>query len=146
MVRYNFARVLPIPAAGVRIVPETLSILLVDDHEDTNRSLVLLLRRRGYRVESALDMAAAAALADAQPFDVLVSDLNLPDGSGIDLLRRLKVYPPRYGGIIVSGYGMDDDVERSQAAGYKAHLTKPVEVQRLDEEIQRLVRESGAPS
>ena len=95
-------------------------------------------------MESALDMAAAAALADEQTFDVLVSDMNLPDGSGLDLLRRFKVYPPRYGGIIVSGYGTDEDAERSEAAGYRAHLTKPVEVQRLHEEIQRLVRGNGA--
>ena len=105
---------------------------------------MLLLRRRGYRVESALDMAAAAALADGQAFDVLVSDMNLPDGSGLDLLRRLEVHPPRYGGIIVSGFSMDEDVARSRAAGYRAHLTKPVEVQRLDEEIQRLIRDAGA--
>lgn len=120
-------------------MPDPLSILLVDDHEDTNRSLMLLLRRRGYRVETALDLASAEALANAQPFDVLVCDMNLPDGSGIELLPRLKIHPPRYGAIIVSGYGMDEDIDRSRAAGYKAHLTKPVEVQRLDEVIQGLV-------
>lgn len=126
-------------------MPEPISILLVDDHEDTNRSLMLLLRRRGYLVESALDVASALTLAGRQTFDVLVSDVTLPDGSGIDLLSQMTLRPPRYGGIVISGYGMDEDVQRSKAAGYKAHLTKPVAVQRLDEVIQQMVGAS-APS
>ena len=124
-------------------MPDPISILLVDDHEDTNRSLMLLLGRRGYRVESALDMASALELADARAFDVLISDVTLPDGSGINLLAQMESQPPRYGGIIISGYGMDEDIARSKAAGYRAHLTKPVAVQQLDETIQRLVREAG---
>ncbi len=83
-------------------------------------------------------MASALELADERTFDVLVSDVTLPDGSGIDLLPQMKNRPPRYGGIIISGYGMDDDIARSKAAGYRAHLTKPVAVQQLDETIQRL--------
>ncbi len=82
------------------------------------------------------------ALANEKSFDVLVSDVTLPDGSGIDLLAQMKSRPPQYGGIIISGYGMDDDIARSKAAGYRAHLTKPVAVQQLDETIQRMVREA----
>ncbi len=123
-------------------MPDPISILLVDDHEDTNHSLLLLLKRRGYQVESALDMASALGLAGERVFDVLVSDVTLPDGSGIDLLSLMNDRPPRYGGIIISGYGMDDDIARSKAAGYRAHLTKPVAVQQLDETIQQLVREA----
>ena len=123
-------------------MPDLLSILLVDDHEDTNRSLMLLLRRRGYQVQTATDIGRAEELARGETFDVLVSDMNLPDGSGLDLLQRLEK-PPRYGGIIISGYGEDEDVARGRAAGYKAHLVKPVEVQRLDDTIQRVVREAG---
>ena len=73
---------------------DSLSILLVDDHEDTNRSLMLLLRRRGYQVETAVDIASALELADGETFDVLVSDMNLPDGSGVDLLERMASHPP----------------------------------------------------
>ena len=126
-------------------MPNSLSILLVDDHEDTNRSLMLLLRRRGYQVRTAIDISTAIELAGQEPFDVLVSDMNLPDGSGLSLLQKLAKRPPTYGGIIISGYGQDEDLESSRAAGYKAHLTKPVEVQRLDDTIQRLVREAGPP-
>ena len=82
-------------------------------------------------------------MAGEREFEVLVSDVTLPDGSGIDLLPQMKGRPPRYGGIIISGYGMDEDIARSRAAGYRAHLTKPVAVQHLDETIQRLIRETA---
>ena len=116
-----------------------LRVLLVDDHEDTNRSLFLLLRRRGYAVQTATSIAAALAAAGQQEFDVLVSDMGLPDGNGLDLLARMPT-PPKVGGIMVSGYGMDEDIARSQAAGYKEHLSKPVSVDQLD----TLIREMAA--
>lgn len=115
-----------------------MTILLVDDHEDTNRSMSLLLGRRGYKVRAAASLAAAEVLCHAETFDVLVCDMNLPDGSGLDLLGRLADHPPRLGAIIVSGHNADEDVDRSLAAGYKAHLGKPVELDRLDTAIKRL--------
>ena len=116
---------------------EPLSILLVDDHEDTNRSLMLLLRRRGFQVKTAVDLAQAIEMFGQEDFDVLVSDMGLPDGSGLDLLPSLKNNPPRFG-IIVSGYGTEEDVERSHAAGYQEHLVKPVDVNQLEAVIRRL--------
>ncbi len=113
-------------------------MLLVDDHADTNRSLVLLLGRRGYKVQSATSLAEARTLCDLEAFDVLVCDMNLPDGSGLDLLRQLTANPPRLGGIVVSGYNTDEDIDRSLAAGYKAHLGKPVEIDKLAATIKRL--------
>ena len=117
-----------------------IRVLLVDDHEDTNRSLALLLRRRGYKVETATSLAAAEVLYHTEAYDVLVCDMNLPDGSGLDLLGRLAAKPPRLGAIIVSGYNTDEDIDRSLAAGYQAHLGKPVEVDRIDAAIKRLGR------
>lgn len=118
-----------------------LRVLLVDDHEDTNRSLLLLLRRRGYDVRSAASIAAALEAADTQAIDVLVSDLNLPDGSGLDLLAQMPV-APTLGGIVVSGYGQEEDIARSKAAGYKEHLAKPVSVDQLDVVIRRLAAQA----
>ncbi len=115
-----------------------VSVLLVDDHEDTNRSLTILLGRRGYKVQSAASLAAAEVLCHLDPFDVLVCDMNLPDGSGLDLLARLAANPPRRGAIILSGYNTDEDIERSLAAGYKAHLGKPVELDKLIATIKGL--------
>ena len=117
-----------------------VKVLLVDDHADTNRSLMLLLGRRGYKVQSATSLAEARTLCDLETFDVLVCDMNLPDGSGLDLLPQLADRPPRLGGIIVSGYNTDEDIDRSLAAGYQAHLGKPVELDRLDAAIKRLGR------
>ena len=117
---------------------DPLSILLVDDHEDTNRSLMLLLRRRGFQVKTAVDIAQAMELFGQESFDVLVCDMGLPDGSGLDLLPRLTNNPPRFGGIIVSGYGTDEDLERSRATGYREHLVKPVDVNQLETVIRKL--------
>ena len=74
-------------------MPDPISILLVDDHADTNRSLMLLLTRRGYRVQSAVNIAEAMQRAGEEAFDVLLSDMSLPDGSGLDLLARLHAHP-----------------------------------------------------
>ena len=125
------------PAAPVRV-------LLVDDHEDTNRSLVLLLGRRGYKVRAATSLQGAQELARHEEFDVLVCDMSLPDGNGLELLGRLRETPPVHGGIVLSGYNDDEDLERSQAAGYKAHLAKPVDVSKLDATIRRVVSGPGA--
>ncbi len=116
----------------------SLRVLLVDDHEDTNRSMQLLLRRRGYQVETALDMAGAVELCTRERFDVLVCDLGLPDGSGLDLLAKLVDHPPTYGGIMVSGYGEVEDIARSRVAGYQEHLAKPVDVARLEAAIRQV--------
>jgi CheY-like chemotaxis protein len=74
-------------------------------------------------------------------FDILISDMGLPDGSGIQLMERLlNIRDVR--GIALSGYGMEEDIQRSMGVGYREHLTKPVDIGRLDEVIQRIGRES----
>ena len=125
--------------AGGSAAP-VVRVLLVDDHEDTNRSLTLLLGRRGYKVQAATSLASAEVLCGLEAFDVLVCDMNLPDGSGLELLGRIASKPPRLGAIILSGYNTDEDIDRSLAAGYKAHLGKPVELDKLDATIKRLRR------
>jgi signal transduction histidine kinase/ActR/RegA family two-component response regulator len=110
----------------------SLHVLLVEDHADTADALADLLRDRGHRVAVARTLADAREAVrtaqegeDRDPLDLIVSDLGLPDGSGIDLMRELSA---RYGlrGIALSGYGMDEDVRRSLEAGFTLHLTKPV--------------------
>jgi signal transduction histidine kinase/CheY-like chemotaxis protein len=120
-----------IPAAR-----KPMRVLLVEDHEDTNRSLTQLLRRRGYHVEPAHSVKAALAAAAEQRFDVLVSDIGLPDGSGIDLMEKLKSGHPIFG-IALTGFGMEDDLRRSHEVGFNHHLVKPVDLNRLDALIQQ---------
>jgi CheY-like chemotaxis protein len=117
--------------------PAGLRILLVEDHADTLRYLGLILRRRGDEVTAAASLAAARR-ALAGDFDLLISDIELPDGSGLDLLRELG--PRALPAIALSGYGSEDDVRESRAAGFTVHLVKPVLAEVLDEAIGRAIR------
>jgi two-component system, chemotaxis family, CheB/CheR fusion protein len=140
-----FSRPRPAVAAPPPPVSETdrpLHILLVEDHEDTAEAMTDLLRLMGHEVTVATSVAAALAVAGAihegsgRRLDLVVSDLGLPDGSGQDVMRELA---QRYGlrGIALSGYGMEEDVRRSQEAGFLRHLTKPVDLQMLKAAIRQ---------
>jgi signal transduction histidine kinase/HAMP domain-containing protein len=124
------------PAVSPRLQErQPLRILLVEDHEDTNRSLANLLRRRGYQVQSALNFQSALNLGENAQFDVLISDLALPDGNGIDLVRKLHSQRPLLG-IALTGFGMEADIRKSHDAGFKHHLVKPIDLNKLDSLIQ----------
>jgi len=114
---------------------QSMRILLVEDHEDTNRSLTNLLRRRGYHVQSAGNLQAALDLSANEEFDVLISDLGLPDGSGIDLMQKMHSERPLLG-IALTGFGMEDDIRKSRDAGFRHHLVKPIDLNKLDSLIQ----------
>jgi CheY-like chemotaxis protein len=114
-----------------------IHILFVEDHEDTARVLGRILRNAGFDVTHAGTLAAAQALAASKRFDLLISDLGLPDGSGVELMKSLRD-TQGIKGIALSGFGTDEDVAASTAAGFAAHLTKPVDWERLRAEIDRL--------
>jgi PAS domain S-box-containing protein len=114
-----------------------LRLLVVEDHSDTAKTLVRLLRLDGAEVQWASTVAGAIELAASEPFDVVVSDLGLPDGSGHDLMRRLRRDRP-VPGIAMSGYGMEDDLRQSREAGFVEHLVKPVSLPQLREAIRRV--------
>ena len=121
-----------------------LRILLVEDHADTAEAMADLLRAVGHRVETAGSVAQALAVAagGSGGFDLVLSDLGLPDGSGLELMRELSA---RYGwpGIALSGYGMEEDVRQSLAAGFQTHLTKPVNLQALKAAIRQAYRQQA---
>ncbi|HTB80744.1 MAG TPA: response regulator [Opitutaceae bacterium] len=114
-------------------------ILLVEDHLPTSRALMLLLTRRNYEVVTAPSLAEARAIAGREKFDLLISDIGLPDGSGYELMAELHSRH-RLVGIALTGYGMEQDVSRSRAAGFVTHLTKPVSVQALDGALSAIPR------
>jgi signal transduction histidine kinase/ActR/RegA family two-component response regulator len=114
---------------------QAMRILLVEDNEDTNRSLTRLLRRRGYHVQSAVNLRMAMELSAKEEFDVLITDLGLPDGSGIELMEAIRSGGPLLG-IALTGFGMEEDIRKSQDAGFKHHLVKPIDVNKLDSLIQ----------
>ncbi|MEA3209028.1 MAG: hypothetical protein QOE70_2085 [Chthoniobacter sp.] len=119
----------------------SLRILLVEDHEATRRALQRLLERWGHSVAAAADVTTARELAKAGPFDLLVSDLGLPDAHGTELMRELRK-SSSIRGIALSGFGTEDDTALSLEAGFHAHLTKPVgtrQLRALIEEIAALL-------
>jgi CheY-like chemotaxis protein len=114
---------------------------MVDDHEDTSRAMSRLLGGLGYDVRTAGTVEGALAAAEEQAFDVLISDIGLPDGSGLELMRKLCARDGRVKGIALSGFGMDEDVRRSREAGFREHLTKPINLQKLQQAIEKLTVE-----
>jgi DNA-binding response OmpR family regulator len=124
----------PVPAKPTR---PAWRVLVIEDHADTADAMEIVLTRRGYDVRMARSLAEGRRLAQ-QPFDVLVSDLQLPDGSGLDLMRELSIRGP-VKGIAMSGFGDANDVQRSREAGFEHHLVKPVEIQSVIEAIEALV-------
>jgi PAS domain S-box-containing protein len=114
-----------------------MRLLLVEDHHDTARTISRLLRSAGFAVTTATDLASASAAADREPFDVLVSDLGLPDGDGYELMRRIRAIR-RMPGIAMSGYGMNEDRRRSREAGFSEHLVKPIDLPQLIAAIRRV--------
>jgi two-component system, chemotaxis family, CheB/CheR fusion protein len=116
-----------------------LRILLVEDHGDTARVMYRLLTAEGHEVHSAANMAGALELAGRHRFDLLLSDLGLPDGSGWELMRELHSRGVRVPAIAVSGYGQDMDLQKSREAGFAAHLTKPVSLTKLAEAMTKVV-------
>jgi signal transduction histidine kinase len=122
-------------------------ILLVDDHVDSVRPMQLFLEATGYQVTIAHSVLTALEAARLEDFDLLVSDIGLPDGTGEDLIRQLQDKGPKLPSIALSGYGTDQDVESSRAAGFQVHLTKPVLPQHLRTTIDSLLaNRRAAPS
>ncbi|HZZ41348.1 MAG TPA: response regulator [Tepidisphaeraceae bacterium] len=115
-----------------------LRILLVEDHADTARAMSSLLKMRGHKVEHATSVNSALGLADKQRFDLLISDIGLPDGSGMDVVRQKTMQ--NVPSIALTGYGSDEDVARCRAAGFDHHLTKPVSFDKLEAAIKQLAK------
>lgn len=128
-------------AAGAPAQPSPprnpIRILLVEDHLGTARALGRVLRRLTHQVTVAGTAAAARTAASTGRFDLVISDLGLPDGSGLDLMRELaSQYALK--GIALTGHATNEDAARSRAAGFVEHLTKPVDLDLLCRTIQRV--------
>ena len=115
-------------------------ILIAEDNKNLCRILESALSEAGYEVAVALGGDAAVHEIKSHPFDLVISDIGLPDLSGYDLMTQLKAsYGSR--GIALTGYGSREDISRSKAAGFMAHLTKPVESDALDAALEQFLTE-----
>lgn len=134
------------PSSETNRVPVTsrskVRLLLIEDHSDTARALVRLLENRGYTIESVPNVALGLEATARGDFDLLLCDLGLPDGTGIDFIEKVRE-TDKTPAIALTGFGMQQDVERAQNAGFNAHLTKPVNLQKLEATIWRLLQDRG---
>jgi CheY-like chemotaxis protein len=119
-------------------VPANATILLIEDHADTLAALARLLERKGHTVVGAKDGASARRAFAKGDFDVIISDLGLPDCTGLDLMREFR-FQRATPAIALSGYGMEADVRDCIAAGFNNHLTKPIDFGELLSAVSRLV-------
>jgi PAS domain S-box-containing protein len=133
---------------SVKKVPESsekvqikLNILLVEDHEPSRLALSSLLRRRGHQVTIAASLAEARQQVKLDTFDLLISDLGLPDGTGYELMEEIGGLF-KYKGLAVSGFGMEQDISRSRAAGFVSHLIKPVRIEAIESAISAACSDS----
>jgi hypothetical protein len=113
-----------------------VQILLVEDDEDTAAMMSMLLKLHRYHVDVAPSVADAVSKAGERRYDLLISDIRLPDGTGLDLMRRLGGRRARCA-IAVSGFGTADDVRRSLEAGFDEHLVKPLNMATVLDTIGR---------
>jgi PAS domain S-box-containing protein len=112
-------------------------ILLVDDSADTLKFLAIMLDRKGHDVTTASDMASALRISAETELDLIISDIELPDGDGRALMEALRSTRP-IPGIALSGFGSVEDVKQSMRAGFALHLTKPVDFRRLEAAIRQI--------
>ncbi len=114
--------------------------LVVDDAADVTEMLSVLLMHAGWEVVTAESAPAALAATRAEQFDIIISDIGMPVMNGYELARTLRTQPgyERVPMVAVTGYSMYDDRERSLAAGFNAHLTKPIEPHVLLDLIENL--------
>ena len=117
--------------------PRALRILLVEDHEDTRRVLSRLLTHFGHQTSVASSVGDALNLFRGDEFDVVLSDIGLPDGTGYDVITEAK-RTRQVKGVALTGFGMAEDVRRSMEAGFDFHLTKPIDVAELRSVLHKL--------
>src|SRR5438132_378042 len=128
------------PADGEadRAVSKHRRVLLVEDHHDTCIGMKRMLERRGYEITVAHTAQQAVEKIRTQDFDLLISDIGLPDRSGYELMREVRL-SKNLPGIALSGFGAEQDVNQARAEGFSEHLTKPINFERLEKTIQNLL-------
>ena len=109
----------------------TIRILVLDDEPDLRTLYELTLLREGYQVEAAGTLHEAWDLLNAQRFDLVITDMRLPDGFGVDLLKGLRAQQRRERCIVITAYGSAENAVESLKAGAFDYLTKPVDLKQF---------------
>ena len=121
-----------------------LSILVVDDHSDSLELLARLLRRCGHAVKTASTVGGALAAIAQDRFDLLISDIGLPDGSGTDIMRTIRSAQGAPG-IALTGHGEENYTRACVEAGFTVRLLKPIVFSSLVEAMERALPTASKP-
>lgn len=132
----------PSPSAPTPPASKRGRILLLEDDGDTRSVLSRLFEARDFEVRAAATVAEAWVLSGDGKFDLLVSDIGLPDGDGYRLMKELQDLHGLQG-IALTGYGLDEDIALSKEAGFAVHIVKPVQIQLLDQALNKLCPRKG---
>ena len=112
-----------------------MQVLLVEDHTDTRAVLSTLLNRCGCQTVTAKNLREARKRLEEMRFEILICDLNLPDGDGLDLVREAKVVQPLKA-IALTGRDSEEERAAGVEAGFDCYLTKPINFQELRKAIR----------
>jgi len=132
----------PVVAENESVLSRRHRLLVVDDHADTCTGMKMMLERRGYDITVAHSAGQAVEKTQREDFDLLISDIGLPDRSGYELMRELR-QSKGLPGIALSGFGMEADVNKARDAGFSEHLTKPINFDRLEQAIRHLLESTS---
>ena len=132
----------PVVAENESVLSRRHRLLVVDDHADTCSGMKMMLERRGYDITVAHSAGQAVEETQREDFDLLISDIGLPDRSGYELMRELRQSKGLLG-IALSGFGMEADVNKARDAGFSEHLTKPINFDRLEQAIRHLLESTS---
>ena len=109
---------------------KALRILVVEDHRETLQALSRLLTHFGHEISLADGVQSARDIIDSKKFDVVPSDIALPDGNGYDVISEAKRKQP-VKAVALTGFGATADIQRGKEAGFDFHLTKPIDFHEL---------------
>jgi signal transduction histidine kinase/CheY-like chemotaxis protein len=121
------------------------SFLVLDDSEDSIAMMAELLRLAGAQVVTATNCVDALRIASENDFDVILSDISMPEMDGFEFLERLRKIDGRQDVpvVAITGFGRNDDIERARAAGFYSHLTKPIDLQALTAVLEQLAKSNA---
>jgi PAS domain S-box-containing protein len=125
----------PVVVPSVAQPASLLTVLLIEDHADTAEVMAQLIRSLGHDVTVVGRVDDALAATQLQRFDLIVSDVGLPDGTGLDFIKAFREHSDAPA-VALTGFGTDEDVRRCLGAGFTSHLTKPVNFGQLETTIE----------
>ena len=128
------------PTPPVPSVAPGLRILLIEDHPNTRATLVRLLKAWGHSVHEAETLAQGRQLVKSQHFDLLLTDVELPDGTGSDLMREIRETSSAIPGIALTGFDAATYAAGSMEAGFLLHVTKPIATEKLKTVIEEIAK------